>query len=377
MAVESRFHLSRIVAAFFIPCVISLHPARAATAAEYYVSPTGSDSNAGTSAPAPFRTIQKAVNLAQPGDAINLAAGVYLQDVHSARNGTPNAPIIIRGPAEAVIKGGGDDHVVEINHDDITLQGFTVDGLWGDPASKAGYRDKLLYVHGAEIRAGVTGLRVLGVTLRNAGGECARLRYFVQRSEIANSIITHCGVADFVFNDGGMNGEGIYMGTAPEQLNDGKNPTNDPDLTTDNWIHGNFFDTRGNECVDIKEAATRNLVERNRCTGQKDPNSAGFDARGSGNVFRDNESYGNLGGGVRLGGDSATDGTHNDVYRNNLHDNAGGGIVFQRAPQARVCGNLLANNTGGDATGSYGSRYDPAMPCTSLNRFTYVPAVQH
>ena len=68
------------------------------------------------------------------------------------------------------------------------------------------------------------------------------------------------------------------------------------------------FDTQGNECVDIKEGATANVVEHNDCTGQKDPESAGFDSRGSGNVFRFNASYANLGAGVRLGGDSEADG---------------------------------------------------------------------
>jgi hypothetical protein len=47
-----------------------------ASAAEYYVSPTGSDSNPGTQA-SPFATLQKANNSAAAGDTIWMRAGTY------------------------------------------------------------------------------------------------------------------------------------------------------------------------------------------------------------------------------------------------------------------------------------------------------------
>jgi hypothetical protein len=341
---------------------LATRPMRAASA-ELYVSPSGDDASAGADPAHPLRTIQRALDLAQPGTRITLAPGVYKQDIRSVRDGLPSAPITLAGPADAVIKGAGSAHVVEINHDNITLQGFTIDGLWGDPNQAAGYRDKLLYVLGKQPRDGVSGLRVLGMTFRNAGGECVRLRYFAQRNEIAGSTIATCGVHDFRFGAGGKNGEGIYIGTAPEQRGDGKNPTADPDQSSANWIHNNSFDTQGNECVDIKEAASANLVENNRCTGQRDPESGGMDARGSGNIFRSNEIFGSAGAGVRLGGDTAADGTGNDMYDNRIHDNKSGGIKFQRQPQGRVCGNLMANNAGGDAVGSYASAFHPAAAC--------------
>jgi hypothetical protein len=283
------------------------------TARQYYVSMAGDDANSGLTPESSFRSIQKAVDLAQPGDVVNLAPGTYLQDVISRRSGAPTAPIVLTGPADTVVKGGGRSHIVEINHDYITLDGFTIDGLWGAPSSMDGYRDKLLYVIGKTPLDGVTGLRVLNMSFKNAGGECMRLRYFAQHNEVAHSSFQGCGVHDFRFNAGGKNGEGIYIGTAPEQLADGRNPTSDPDQSNDNWIHHNTFDTQGNECVDIKEASSGNLVEYNSCTGQKDPNSGGFDARGSGNIFRNNESYGNVGAGTRLGGDTPTSGIDNDV----------------------------------------------------------------
>ncbi len=53
----------------------------AAGAATYYVSPSGSDSNAGSQA-APFRTVAKGVNTANPGDTVILEDGTYGNEGH-------------------------------------------------------------------------------------------------------------------------------------------------------------------------------------------------------------------------------------------------------------------------------------------------------
>ena len=331
-------------------------------AADYYVSPAGADRNPG-SEELPLATIQRALDLAGPGATVHLGEGVYRQDVRSRRNGTMDAPITITGPPAAVVQGAGAGRVFEVNHDHHVLQGFTIDGLHGSSGEPSGYREKLLFVQGKQRLSGVTGLRVLGMIIKNAGGECVRLRYFAQRNEIAGTTIRNCGVFDFRFGGGGKNGEGIYIGTAPEQRGDGRNPTDDPDQSNDNLIHDNRVDTQGNECVDVKEGASGNVVERNACTGQLDPDSGGLDARGNANVFRDNVVEGNEGAGIRLGGDEAGDGTRNDVYGNTIRRNKGGGIKFMRVPQGRVCGNVMSANTGGSSVGEYGERFDPAARC--------------
>jgi hypothetical protein len=335
-------------------------------AASLYVSPTGSDASAGDTAKRPFQTIQHALDLAQPGDTIVLAAGVYLQDFVSRRGGTEAAPITVKGPADAVVKGGGSARVVEIHHDNLTLEGFTLDGLWGSPEKQDGFREKLLYVIGTAPNDGVTGLKVLHMTFKNAGGECLRMRYFAQHNQVGYSRFEGCGVHDFKFHAGKRNGEAIYIGTAPEQRANGENPTADPDQSSANWIHHNTFNTQGNECVDIKEASSANLVEYNTCTGQQDPNSGGFDARGSANIIRHNESYGNRGAGVRLGGDRTTDGVDNQVYGNNLHDNGGGAIKLARQRQ-KLCGNTMANNRGGNLIGAGRAGRDAAAACDDPN----------
>lgn len=329
----------------------------------WHVSPTGSDSNTGTSRKAAFATIQKAVDLAQPGDRIQLAPGEYFQDVRSKRDGTLENPIVISGTHASIVKGGGKSRIFEINHDHLVLKNFTIDGLHGDAESEEGYRNKLIYAIGIEPYNGVTGLRILGMNLMNAGGECVRLRYFAVKNEIAYNTITNCGIYDFKFEDGGKNGEGVYIGTAPEQLKDGKNPTTDFDQSTQNWIHHNQIDTQGNECVDIKERALENIVEYNTCTGQQDPESGGMDSRGDKNIFRYNTIYNNRGAGVRLGGDGESDGIENQVHSNEIYENEAGGIKIQRNPQADICENVMYSNAKGDSVGTYGDEYEPTEIC--------------
>ncbi|MEU1811788.1 DUF1565 domain-containing protein [Micromonospora aurantiaca (nom. illeg.)] len=323
----------------------------------YYVAPGGDDTAAGTRG-APFATIQHALDVAPGGATVHLAAGTYRQDAVTRRPG-----VTITGPRAAVVRGGGAARIMQVQHDDTTLSGFTVDGLHGAADQRDGYRDKLLYVMSTTPGDGVDGLRVLGMRLANAGGECVRLRYLITHAEVAFNDVGPCGVDDFVFAGGGKNGEAIYLGTAPEQQGANGAPDARPDVSRDNRIHHNHIDTRGNECVDIKENSTANTVEFNWCTGQQDPNSAGFDARGSGNTFRWNASVGNRGAGIRFGGDTAADGVDNDAYGNLIRGNAAGGIKFQATPQGRVCGNVMSDNTGGDAVGTYAGRYAPTTAC--------------
>jgi parallel beta-helix repeat protein len=70
-----------------------------------YVAPSGSDDNPGTSPGSPLRTIQKAADLAQAGDLVSIAAGVYRETVSVPRSGTAAQPIVFRGAPGAVLDG--------------------------------------------------------------------------------------------------------------------------------------------------------------------------------------------------------------------------------------------------------------------------------
>lgn len=76
-------------------------------ATEFHVAVNGKDSNSGTRAE-PLRTIQRAADLAQPGDVITVHAGVYRERINPPRGGESDAKRIVyqAAPGEKVeIKG--------------------------------------------------------------------------------------------------------------------------------------------------------------------------------------------------------------------------------------------------------------------------------
>jgi alpha-L-arabinofuranosidase len=78
-------------------------------ATEFYVSTNGDDSNPGTSQ-VPFRTIQQAADVAQPGDVITVHSGIYRERVNPPRGGTSNKKRIIyqAAPGEKVVITGSE-----------------------------------------------------------------------------------------------------------------------------------------------------------------------------------------------------------------------------------------------------------------------------
>lgn len=293
------------------------------------------------SAPRPFGTVQQGVDAAAPGDTVVVGPGTYRGLVRSVRSGTPEEPITLRGD-RAVLTGPRDARLVELTHDDLVVEGFEITG-----------GNKLVWLVGTQR------VRLLRNWLHDAGGECVRLRYRANDNEIGGNRIEGCGRVGFDLAADTKNGEGIYLGTAPEQLD--RNDTDEPDTSRGNRIHDNVIDVPA-ECVDVKEDARDNVIERNRCTGGRDPEGAGFSSRGIRTVIRDNESHGHAGSGIRLGGDEDDDGVDSVVQDNLVHDNGEFGVEVNAEPQASVCGNVGSDNRDG-ATNT--DELDVATACLS------------
>jgi alpha-N-arabinofuranosidase len=93
------------IAAIMLAGIVAL--AVAVQAAEFHVAPSGKDSSAGSQA-APLRTIQRAADLAQPGDVITVHEGIYRERIAPPRGGESDAKRIVyqAAPGEKVeIKG--------------------------------------------------------------------------------------------------------------------------------------------------------------------------------------------------------------------------------------------------------------------------------
>lgn len=308
--------------------------------ATLHVDPVnGSDSNTG-SAESPFRTIQQALQVVQPGMAIKLASGVYREANQTVNAGTASAPIIIEPETGATPILDGDNNTlnaIRVVHSYYTIRNLDIRN------TKEGVRLE-----------GVTGVVLENNVIHHISNEGIRLRYFAIGNTVRNNTIYGCGLNG--------NGEGIYIGTAPEQRyrNNGE-----PDTSINNVISGNeIYDVE--EGIDIKEDSSFNTIENNEIHGATDPKSGGINVRADENYLHGNLSYNNAGAGFRFGGDVTYSPIHGNNYhygvsnvlRNNVaRDNAGHGYKFMNGPQ-----DADVSNTGSGNGGNlyyYGSGVEP------------------
>lgn len=98
----------------------------------YYVSTTGSDSNAGTLSK-PFATLAKGTSVLKPGDILYVRAGTYAENlVDKLPSGTKDAPITVAAyPGESVtVRPGSGNFVLRIQGavSYVTIDGLILDG---------------------------------------------------------------------------------------------------------------------------------------------------------------------------------------------------------------------------------------------------------
>ncbi|CAM9261415.1 unnamed protein product [Pylaiella littoralis] len=321
-----------------------------AKAAVYNVSPDGNP-----------MTLTAALEVAGAGDTISLGDGIYREPIVTMHAGENGNPLLIEGGKGAVINYFSGDRslmwsqkVVDIRHSWITLRGFTIDGHLDDKEEEASFVDKCIWVegqdkptmvphNGREVETSLIGTVIDSMKIENCGMECIRMRNWVTNSVITNNEIENCGIYDFRFQFDGKIGEAIYIGTSSNQWTDG------PDGCNYNLVRENMLVPRGNECVDVKEGSTLNVIEYNDCAEQLDAESGCYDSRGNGNVFRYNTADQCLGAGIRLGGhviDGFVYGVDNDVYGNDFSGTSAGSIKARQDPQGIICGNTCDESSG-------------------------------
>jgi hypothetical protein len=357
-----------------------------------HVDPAGTDSGDGSAA-APMRTIQAALDKAEPGTLISLAPGVYREELTTVRAGAPGAPITIKGPETGTDRAGryratlyGTGRIVSIDHSYYTLDGFTIDGqeaLAGttfptDITAMDVFKDgvagkvadgRLVYVGAGDKTHDLTGITLSNMFLNGAGGECVRMRNNAHDNVVTDSVIQYCGL----FGKGSgekravyHNGEGVYIGTSP---NSDDQPMHANDGSARNLVTRNVIRTFGSECFDVKENAHDNVFQGNVCSGNTEPrdhDGSNVELRGYANVVRDNQISDSAGVSVKISVDGdASDRGGNIVEDNRISGSAAALMLDSAAAQGPMCGNVVSTATAveRDDDEDGGGSADITAPC--------------
>ena len=313
--------------------------------ATFYVSPSGSDGNAGTFEE-PWRTLRHAVSQLTAGDTLYLRGGIYSSSADTVDSQTGVVPsgtswenaITIAGyPGEQAIvqppNGAPGLRITWGAPHYLIFQDFTVDmSRQSDylEAPRAFYlSDGAHHIRLQRMDLGYTRNDVVTLSYNNYGAPAAS---FV---EILNSRIHHAGQFSGDSGHGGSgvnNGYGIYM------------------YTTDNVVDGNEFDS--NCGFAIVAYGDRNVFRYNQIhdngTGGGvnagiNIGSSSYPLSSSNNVVHDNRIYNNRGG-IQV----YTNAESTRVYNNTVYNNwPGDGILIQWANGSVITGNNLWNNGGG------------------------------
>lgn len=121
--------------AFSVGVTLTLSGAHART---LHVAPSGDDANPGT-LESPWRTLQKAAEIARAGDTVQVRAGVYRGHVFLRFSGEPDKPIVFRNaPGERPVLDGEGKGRLELQSEHgwrkpigwIVVEGFEVRNGW-------------------------------------------------------------------------------------------------------------------------------------------------------------------------------------------------------------------------------------------------------
>jgi len=262
-------------------------------AASHYVGPSncGDDTNHGSTAAAPWCTIDFGIAHISGGDTLYIRGGSY----------QPNGGagyIIISGPA-----GTSSQHTVIRNYSGETPIITGSSGGSGFRLQGTSYIDLI----GLELSGTSEGLslegasHILGDTLNihDMKAACVHLRKCTSGAcvgvvssfnTIQNSTIHNCGL------DTTSNGDGFYIGTSGDST----------DTTNNITIYNNNITHTGTECVNIKDFTNHTTVDHNTCNTNVTSNNQYSDAA------------------IMLKSSTTTN-KANDIIRNNIISNFGPG----------------------------------------------------
>lgn len=153
------------VALGLVECQQTSSPAQALPPRSYYVDAAGGDDGAAGDGAHPFRTIQHAADLVNPGDTVVVRSGVYTGNATSVvsinRGGTAGTFVLFRSATKwgAVLDGQNNlsASVVHIDADYVRVEGFEMKGS---------------HHYGVDPSAGTHDIQIAGNNIHDVGRYC-------------------------------------------------------------------------------------------------------------------------------------------------------------------------------------------------------------
>ncbi|HEX9935155.1 MAG TPA: right-handed parallel beta-helix repeat-containing protein [bacterium] len=319
---------------------------------EYFVAPSGNDSNTGT-IQSPWKTISKANHTLKAGDVCTIRQGSYAEDINPVNSGSESSPIVYRnyGSETAVLTGPTSGEEVAV----VALGYFGSATGWGATS----------YIH------------IEGLTIQPS---YARYGIVVYGSRTLHNQIRNCRLICAV----GGKRDAILIGSAKYTLVENN-------LIDGNWrlgiittqtpvytiVRGNTIQNMVNSGIDIQTSYGENqafLIENNTISGsqiedgiQFEPDYSRYDpGTRRGVIIRNNVICNNAENAIDLKGAAFVVIDGNTMY-GNRGDNDGSGnisggiggvfkgdITFTQAHDILVRRNLIYDNFGGIYITYYG-----------------------
>lgn len=190
----------------------------------------------------PLPTITAALNVAGPGDTVQVAPGEYVERVEPPEGGEPGAPITVTGPPDAVLKSDPAEYnVVLIRQNHFHLTGLTIDGLENpDEPDEADSYSRAQLVQVRPPTRSDQYLRDVVIAPHRIGNTMKSL-VSIERTRDAEvgpfRVIGPAGAKYLFTDEAGHNGEIVYLGTSPTNLGTDWHPWTDYDQTSNVRVH--------------------------------------------------------------------------------------------------------------------------------------------
>jgi len=359
----------------------------------YYVSPTGNDSNNGTSTGTAWQTIQHAVYNTPPNSIVNIMAGTYNELVYIGTGGTAANPIIYQNYQNDVvtITGSGStanysNLIAIVDASYITIKGLILENLTGVGVNG------VLIESNVSAANNVTDITLNNLTLRNigyttnaaatpsGGGDNAHgIQVYGQgttaATAIKNIVIENCkvhnlvtGFSECVTINGNVDGfsilnnsihdntnigisiEGNYGASGNATLDHARNGTVSGNITYNNISP--VANSAGIYC----DGCQNTLIERNTSHNNTVGIEVGCEQNGSTDnvTVKNNFVYSNNYTGIGVGGyTTSTTGivnnstiNNNTCYHNGLNDgSAQGQIGISKTSNCQFFNNILYSDS--------------------------------